>query len=37
MVAKVSQTFLKFYVAYAASGAAIGFALPWLRLFGVIP
>lgn len=31
----IVKTFLKLYIAQAAAGAAIGFAIPWLQWFGV--
>lgn len=33
MVARVLKAFAKFYIAQALAGAAIGFAIPFIRLF----
>lgn len=37
VLVRMSKLFLKFYVAQAVVGSAIGFVVPWLRLFEVLP
>lgn len=34
MIVFIAKNFLKLYVAQAVAGGAVGFIIPWLKLFG---
>lgn len=36
MAVMATKVLLKVYIAQAVAGASVGFALPWLRWFGVL-